>query len=61
MKQTSTSITGRNSWADDINYMVGTFRGLFPERRLNAQIIRQRVIANHLKGESEGSPGVCGT
>lgn len=33
---------------DDINYLVSTFKPLFPERNLNAKTIRQSVIANWL-------------
>ncbi|MGY6557711.1 MAG: hypothetical protein ACXIT9_00345 [Nitritalea sp.] len=42
--------------ADDINYLMETFRDLFtpegahgPERKLNAQTIQQSVITNLLK------------
>lgn len=43
------NIRGKAIKADDINYLVETFRDLFPERKLNAQTIRQSVIANLLK------------
>jgi integrase/recombinase XerD len=33
---------------DDINYLVSTFKGLFPDRNLNPKTIRQSVIANWL-------------
>lgn len=33
---------------DDINYLVSTFKMLFPERNLNPKTIRQSVIANWL-------------
>ena len=31
---------------DDINYLVSTFKPMFPERNLNAKTVRQSVIAN---------------
>ena len=31
---------------DDVNYLVSTFKPMFPERNLNAKTIRQSVIAN---------------
>lgn len=34
--------------ADDVQYLVETFRYLFPDRKLNVQTIRQSVIANWL-------------
>jgi site-specific recombinase XerD len=34
--------------ADDVQYLVETFRYLFPDRKLNLQTIRQSVIANWL-------------
>lgn len=34
--------------ADDIHYAVSTMKGLFPDRNLNPQTIRQSVIANWL-------------
>jgi integrase/recombinase XerD len=50
------NIRGKAIKADDINYLIETFRDLFtpegahgPERKLNAQTIRQSVIANLLK------------
>ena len=43
------NIRGKAIKADDINYLVKTFRDLFPDRKLNAQTIRQGVIANLLK------------
>ena len=33
---------------DDINYIVSTFKPLFPDRNLNSKTIRQSVIANWL-------------
>lgn len=33
---------------DDINYMVSTFKPLFPDRNLNPRTIRQSVISNWL-------------
>lgn len=33
---------------DDINYLISTFKPLFPERNLNPKTIRQSVIANWL-------------
>ncbi len=33
---------------DDINYLVSTFKMLFPDRNLNSMTIRQSVIANWL-------------
>jgi site-specific recombinase XerD len=33
---------------DDINYLIETFKPLFPDRNLNAMTIRQSVIANWL-------------
>jgi integrase/recombinase XerD len=33
---------------DDINYIVSTFKLLFPDRNLNSKTIRQSVIANWL-------------
>ncbi len=46
-----TSSSGVQTGADfdDINYLMETFRDLFPERKLNAQTIWQSVIANLLK------------
>ena len=32
--------------ADDINYLVSTYKPLFPDRNLNPQTIRQSVISN---------------
>ncbi|MCW3083930.1 MAG: phage integrase family protein [Bacteroidetes bacterium] len=31
---------------DDIHYLVSTYKGLFPDRNLNPQTIRQSVISN---------------
>jgi integrase/recombinase XerD len=39
---------GRRTTVDDINYYVSTFKGLFPDRNLNAGTIRQSVISNWL-------------
>jgi integrase/recombinase XerD len=33
---------------DDINYIIGTFKSLYPERNLNSKTIRQSVISNWL-------------
>jgi integrase/recombinase XerD len=33
---------------DDINYLVSTFKSLFPDRNLHPKVIRQSVIANML-------------
>lgn len=33
---------------DDVQYLVKTFRPLFPDRNLNCEIVRQSVIANWL-------------
>lgn len=33
---------------DDINYLIETFKPMFPDRNLNARTIRQSVIANWL-------------
>lgn len=43
------NIKGKAMQADDINYLVETFKYLFPDRVLNARTIRQSVIANLLK------------
>jgi integrase/recombinase XerD len=50
------NIPGKAIKADDINYLVETFRELFtpegthgPDRKPNAQTIRQSVISNLLK------------
>ena len=39
---------GTPTTVDDINYLVSTFKPLFPDRNLNAKTIRQSVIANWL-------------
>ena len=43
------NIRGKAIKGDDVNYLVETFRYLFPDRKLNAKTIRQSVIANLLK------------
>ena len=43
------TIRGTIENGEGINYLVGTFKNLFPDRNLNAQTIRQSVIANMLK------------
>lgn len=43
------NIKGKALQADDINYLIETFKYLFPDRTLNARTIRQSVIANLLK------------
>jgi integrase/recombinase XerD len=39
--------------ADSINYLVETFKPLFPDRNLNAKTIRQSVITNLLKQKKD--------
>ncbi len=39
---------GTRMSVDDINYLVSTFKGLFPDRNLNPSTVRQSVIANWL-------------
>lgn len=43
------NIRGKPITAEDIGYLLETFRHLFPERNLNAKTIRQSVITNLLK------------
>lgn len=40
---------GTPEQGEGIHYLVSTFKGLFPERKLNPKTIRQSVIANLLK------------
>jgi integrase/recombinase XerD len=37
---------------EDINYLISTFQGLFPERRLTSVTIRMSVIANWLNEQN---------
>ncbi len=39
---------GNRICVDDIHYLISTFKGLFPDRKLTAVTIRQSVIANWL-------------
>ncbi len=39
---------GRPLTVDDVNYMVSTYKPLFPDRNLNALTIRMSVISNWL-------------
>jgi integrase/recombinase XerD len=43
------NIRGKAMKADNINYLIETFKNYFPDRNLNAKTIRQSVIANLLK------------
>lgn len=43
------NIRGKAMKADNINYLIETFKNHFPDKNLNAKIIRQSVIANLLK------------
>jgi len=43
------NIRGRAVKGEDINYLIGTFKNYFPDRKLNARTIRQSVITNLLK------------
>jgi integrase/recombinase XerD len=43
------NIRGKAMSADNINYLIETFKNYFPDRNLNAKTIRQSVIANLLK------------
>jgi integrase/recombinase XerD len=44
----------RGKWTPDgINYLVETFKPLFPDRNLNAKTIRQSVITNLLKQKKD--------
>jgi integrase/recombinase XerD len=43
------TIRGTEENGEGINYLAGTFKNLFPDRNMNAQTIRQSVIANMLK------------
>jgi integrase/recombinase XerD len=43
------NIRGKAMKADNINYLIETFKHHFPDRNLNAKTIRQSVIANLLK------------
>jgi integrase/recombinase XerD len=43
------NIRGKAMKADNINYLIETFKNHFPEKNLNAKTIRQSVIANLLK------------
>lgn len=40
--------TGNRISVDDIHYLISTYKGLFPERRLTPMNIRKSVIANWL-------------
>lgn len=40
---------GNPETGEQISYLVGTFKHLFPDRNLNPKTIRQSVISNHLK------------
>ena len=43
------TLRGSADNGEGINYLIGTFKPLYPERNLNARTIRQSVIANMLK------------
>jgi integrase/recombinase XerD len=43
------NLRGRRESGEGISYLIETFKPLFPERNLNAQTIRQSVLANMLK------------
>lgn len=43
------NIRGKALKADNINYLIETFKNHFPDKNLNAKTIRQSVIANLLK------------
>ncbi len=43
------NLRGHRENGEGIMYLVETFKPLFPERNLNAQTIRQSVLANLLK------------
>lgn len=43
------TLRGSAENGEGINYLIETFKPLFPERNLNARTIRQSVIANMLK------------
>jgi site-specific recombinase XerD len=43
---------GKPSSVDDINFLIETFKGLFPDRNLNCKTIRDSVIANWLNEQN---------
>jgi integrase/recombinase XerD len=47
------NLRGGRMTADSINYLVETFKPLFPDRNLNAKTIRQSVITNLLKQKKD--------
>jgi integrase/recombinase XerD len=47
------NIRGKPMEPDGINYLVETFKPLFPDRNLNAKTIRQSVITNLLKQKKD--------
>lgn len=47
------NLRGGEMTADSINYLVETFKPLFPDRNLNAKTIRQSVITNLLKQKKD--------
>jgi integrase/recombinase XerD len=47
------NLRGGRMRADSINYLVETFKPLFPDRNLNAKTIRQSVITNLLKQKKD--------
>jgi integrase/recombinase XerD len=47
------NLRGGRMTADSINYLVETFKPIFPDRNLNAKTIRQSVITNLLKQKKD--------
>jgi integrase/recombinase XerD len=47
------NLRGGKMTTDSINYLVETFKPLFPDRNLNAKTIRQSVITNLLKQKKD--------
>lgn len=43
------TLRGRGFSADEVHYLVETYKGQYPERELNPRTIRQSVIVNQLK------------